>query len=1197
MKYPSFLALFLLASVSPCFAAEPTETIDYQQHIVPVFRKYCVGCHDQDAAEGKLVMDSFAALMKGGSRGAAITPGDSKRSRLIRMMTGAAEPKMPPPDNQAPKAEEIELIARWIDAGAPGPKGTTVDPYQLVTPQIAGSSKLQPGVQAVDISLDGKLAAVGTYRTVRVVQLADGMITAALRDLAGEVNSVRYSKDGKLLIIASGEPGLFGEVVLWQTADGKVLKRLRCHKDSLYAAELSPDGRTLATAGYDREIKLWEAATGKELHTLKGHNDAVYGLAFNPQGTMLASASGDRTAKLWHVESGQRLETFPQSLKELYAVAFTPDGKHLLAGGVDSRLRVWKISETGQEGTNPILHSRFAHEGAILRITFSRDGQLLATSAEDRTVKLWTPQQYAERLLLEPQTDWSNALAFTPNGKTLLVGRHDGTLALYDPASGKKQSDFKPTQPKPELVAIAPRGGQAGQKVKLKVSGKNLDELKQLKFSGGKLAWQMLPESSATAAWLEVDVPKSVNRGAYDLSWETSGGASNAVKWYVDDLPQAEESEPNNLQTQAGEVQLPMSVWGVLSQQGDEDCFTFAAKKGQTLVLDLHAAQVGSKANALLTLFDASGRVLAANNDFDGQNDPLVAFVVPQDGKYTAKVRDLLVAGSAEHIYRLSIGTFPFVTGVYPLSMSAKQETSVELAGYNLPAGVKVSVKSGAGGMANVPLDAQQFRFRRSPSLVVGLWPELLEQEPNDKPAQATVLQVPCTVNGRFVHRQDTASAEATLQGADTSKPDVDLYRFTAAAGSSWIMETDAARRGSPVDTRIEVLHADGRPVERLLLQATRDSYITFRPIDSNTNDARVKNWEEMELNEFLYLQGEVCKIFRMPQGPDSGFRFYSAGGPRLCYFDSSPTVHALDEPCYIVQPHAPGTSLVPNGLPTFTVNYANDDSGDRQLGTDSRLTFTAPAAGDYVVRVTYTRNRTGDRFAYRLTIRPPQPDFKVTLAETNVTVGAGGGQKLTFKANRIDGFDGDIKVQVEGLPAGFHVSTPVVIQAGHFEAAASLTAAADAAAPKPEAVKNIKLTASASIAGQTITHAAGSIASLKVGPKPKVIVYLEPAEITIVPGKTVAAKLRVERNGFDDRISFDVENLPHGVIVDNIGLSGVLIREKETERTIFLKASSWVPATTHPITAVTRGIGVLTSAPVTLHVRPESPLANAAGK
>src|SRR5205823_3361663 len=135
--------------------------------------------------------------------------------------------------------------------------------------------------------------------------------------------------------------------------------------------------KTLATGSYDQKIKLWKVETGEELKTLSGHNGCVFDLAFRPDGKILASASADRTVKLWDVTSGERRDTLSQPLKELYAVAFSPDGKRLYAGGVDNRIRVWEVSEMAAETTNPILYSKFAHEGTILRLAFSSDGETL----------------------------------------------------------------------------------------------------------------------------------------------------------------------------------------------------------------------------------------------------------------------------------------------------------------------------------------------------------------------------------------------------------------------------------------------------------------------------------------------------------------------------------------------------------------------------------------------------------------------------------------------------------------------------------------------------------------------------------------------------------------------------------------------------------------------------------------------------
>jgi hypothetical protein len=94
------------------------------------------------------------------------------------------------------------------------------------------------------------------------------------------------------------------------------------------------------------------------------------------------------------------------------------------------------------------------------------------------------------------------------------------------------------------------------------------------------------------------------------------------------------------------------------------------------------------------------------------------------------------------------------------------------------------------------------------------------------------------------------------------------------------------------------------------------------------------------------------------------------------------------------------------------------------------------------------------------------------------------------------------------------------------------------------------------------------------------------PPEIVIQPGSSVACRLRVERNGFDDRINFEIENLPHGIIVDDIGLSGVLIPEGQTERVIFLSAEKWVPETSRLFHAVAKAEGDQASLPMLLHLR-----------
>jgi hypothetical protein len=98
--------------------------------------------------------------------------------------------------------------------------------------------------------------------------------------------------------------------------------------------------------------------------------------------------------------------------------------------------------------------------------------------------------------------------------------------------------------------------------------------------------------------------------------------------------------------------------------------------------------------------------------------------------------------------------------------------------------------------------------------------------------------------------------------------------------------------------------------------------------------------------------------------------------------------------------------------------------------------------------------------------------------------------------------------------------------------------------------------------------------------------------EITIAPGTEVSAWLRVVRNGDTNLVDMDIENLPHGIIVSDIGLSGVQIIAGETERKIFFSCARWVPETDRLCHVIHRsgpakaGEGKPTSSPVLIKVR-----------
>ncbi len=925
MRYRSLLLAQVISLAAPAFvtAVEPP---DFNRQVLPVFRKYCNGCHNAKDAEGGLVLQDFARTLKGGDDGQVVVPGKSATSRLWQRVTASDETRMPPKDQPVPTAQDLELIRGWIDTGAKAPVGG-VSETGLVTPKIVSTSKIHEAITSVAFSPDGQWHALAKPHGIEIVG-SEGV--KQLVGHTGVINEIRFSRDGQFLCVASGETGLVGEATLWRPSDWTRARVIQGHRDTIYSAQLSPDGSILATASYDRDAITWNVADGQQLKVFNGHNDPIYGLSFSANGKLLATASGDRTIKLWDVANGQRLDTFSQPAKDQTTVAFSPDGGFVAAGGADARIRIWQISETGREGTNPILYARFAHEGPILKLAYSPDGRLLASSSEDLRIKLWETGTYTQVAVLERQSDWASALAFSPDNKRLLVGRMNGEHQFY----------------------------------------------------------------SVDPGWIE---PKN-------------------------DLQRLDESQSSST------------------------------------------------------------------------NGSSLAETIPQT----------------------------------------------------------------------------------------------TENEPNDTLASSTKLPFPGTAKGEL----------KVISGAQS---DIDLYQFEAKKGETIVLETNAGRAGSEADTKLDVLHADGTPVLQALLQAVRDSWINFRPIDSSSPDVRLEFWEEMDLNQYVYLSGEVCKTFRAPQGPDSGYALYSIAGKRRNYFNTSATGHAKDEPAYVVEAFAPNSKIVDNGLPVFPLYFSNDDDGDRKYGKDSRLIFTVPADGTYFVKVSDVRGFSGDKYFYTLTARPSRPDFAVEINTMNPKVPAGSGQRLKFTLNRLDQFDGTVRLDIAGLPKGFSASSPVIFEPSAYETQSVITASSDATEPTKGDWERITILATGVVGGQLVTRTVGGLGELKLEKPAPIRVTLIPDDpkyetadhgLCIEPGTTITAKIVVTRSGHEDDVKFEIDNLPHGIIVDNIGLSGVLVRKQETERQIFLTARPWVPETDRLIHAVAQGVGNQASPAIRLYVRKSPGLA-----
>ncbi len=240
----------------------------------------------------------------------------------------------------------------------------------------------------------------------------------------------------------------------------------------------------------------------------------------------------------------------------------------------------------------------------------------------------------------------------------------------------------------PYVDHIYPLGGKRGDTVAIRAFG------------------QLLPGTP-----IEVQLPNLRTRD-YRHQFVDGQQRSNPVLIELSDLPEVLEQEPNADLTQANPIAAPRVANGRIQSAGDVDVWKFEAKKGEQLLFDIHASQLGSHLDSVLTIHDANDKQLAESDDANGgQTDSRLEFKVPQDGTYAIRVADRFSRGGeaafgyrlfvtpneSEPDFALTVDTDALTLlrgGEAKLKVTARRlagfQGAIELHVANLPAGVAV---------------------------------------------------------------------------------------------------------------------------------------------------------------------------------------------------------------------------------------------------------------------------------------------------------------------------------------------------------------------------------------------------------------------------------------------------------------------------------------------------------------------------
>ena len=452
------IALALALGLSASAADEKAEPrVNFTDNVSVVFQARCNSCHNADKAKGGLSLETFAGTMQGGGSGKVVEPGDLDGSHLWQLVTHAEEPKMPP---QAPKIPDAEraILKAWIEAGAPETSGSVVamkakpkfefklDPSSMGKP--AGPPAMPEGISTEPVVVSPKanaivamaaspwapLVAIAGHKQILLYEARKNRLVGVLPFPEGTIHTLKFSRNGSLLLAGGGRGGQSGLAVVYDVKTGKRAFEIGKEYDVVLAADISPDHGQVAIGGPSKVVRVYNTSDGQLQFEMKKHTEWVTALEFSPDGVLLATGDRNNGLIVWEAQTGREFFDLRGHTLAITDVSWRLDSNVVASSAEDGTVRLWEMENGGQ------IKSWGAHGGGVASARFAKDGRVV-TTGRDRLVRVWD-QGGGKQKEFEPFGDLALRAVFADDDTKVVAGDWSGEVRVIDGKEGKKVANL-----------------------------------------------------------------------------------------------------------------------------------------------------------------------------------------------------------------------------------------------------------------------------------------------------------------------------------------------------------------------------------------------------------------------------------------------------------------------------------------------------------------------------------------------------------------------------------------------------------------------------------------------------------------------------------------------------------------------------------------------------------------------------------